>query len=189
MFNSLSTNAIWRGVFALIIGVVAIFWPGVTITAVVFLFAVFAFVDAIMQGTRAFSSDGAGAVIGYLLLALIDVAAGVVAIVWPDVTALALTVLVGIWAVVTGVGELVMAFATGETAGERALFAFSGLVSIVFGVVLFARPDIGAVSLAQVLGFFAVIYAVSCFVMAAVDHDIHETLVGPDATPHAGTAA
>jgi uncharacterized membrane protein HdeD (DUF308 family) len=54
----------------------------VTILALVILFAVYAFSDAILQGSRAFSSDGAGPVVGHLLLGLIDIAAGVVALVY-----------------------------------------------------------------------------------------------------------
>jgi uncharacterized membrane protein HdeD (DUF308 family) len=188
MFKSHSSVFIWRGVLALALGIISIFWPSITIGAIVVLFAVFAFMDAIMQGARAFTSDRAGPVVGHLLLAVIDVAAGVVALAWPGPTALALTILVGIWAVVVGVGELGMAFASGETAGDRALFIFAGLVSIAFGIVLFARPDIGALSLAQVFGFFAIIYAVSSFVMASVAHDVHDSIVGQVGTPGASPA-
>jgi len=109
---------------------------------------------------RAFSSKTAGPVFGHLLLALIALAAGVIALVWPGPTALVLVLVlvIGIWAFVGGVFEIFAAFQSGETAGTRALFIVGGLVSILFGIVLFARPNIGAVTLALLFGLFALIY-------------------------------
>ena len=75
MFKSTSTSLILLGVLGVIVGIVAIAWPGVTILALVILFAVFAFIRAGLQAMRAFSSATAGPVFGRLLLALIDLAA------------------------------------------------------------------------------------------------------------------
>jgi uncharacterized membrane protein HdeD (DUF308 family) len=94
----------------------------------------------------AFSSVTAGPVFGHLLLGLLDLAAGVIAVVWPGATALALVLIVAIWAFTGGFFEIFAAFRAGETAGTRALFIVGGLVSVAFGVVLFSRPGVGAVS-------------------------------------------
>ena len=167
MFSSLSRSLLWAGLLAAAIGVVAIVWPGVTIAFVVAIFAVAAFVAAVNQAMRAFSSATAGPVAGHLLLAAVDVAAGVGAIVWPGITAYALTIWIGAWAIVTGFGEFAMAFGSHETAGDRALFGFGGLLSVALGVVLFARPDVGAVSLATVFGLFSLSYGIWSVVLAA----------------------
>jgi uncharacterized membrane protein HdeD (DUF308 family) len=161
MFKSSSTSLILIGVLALIIGIVAIAWPGVTILALVILFAVYAFVDAGLQTMRAFSSQSAGPVLGHLLLALVDVAAGVFALAWPAPTAYVLVIVVAAWALVGGVAEFSAGFQVGESAGTRALFILSGLVSFVFGVLLFARPGVGAVTLALLFGLYALIYGFS----------------------------
>jgi uncharacterized membrane protein HdeD (DUF308 family) len=161
MFKSTSTSLILLGVLGVIVGVIAIAWPGVTITALVILFAIYAFIGAGLQGIRAFSSRTAGPVFGHLLLALIDVAAGVVALVWPGPTALVLVLVVAIWAFVAGFAEFFAAFGSGETAGTRAMYIVTGLISIAFGVVLSARPSIGAVTLALLFGLFSMIYGVS----------------------------
>jgi uncharacterized membrane protein HdeD (DUF308 family) len=155
------TSLILRGVLAVIVGIIAIAWPSVTVFALVILFAVYAFIDAGLQFVRAFSGRAAGPVIGHLLLGLIDVAAGVVALGWPSPTALVLVVVVAIWAFIAGFLELFAAFQSGETAGTRTLFIVGGLVSIAFGVVLGARPDIGAVTLALLFGFYSLIFGVS----------------------------
>ena len=151
----------------MIIGIVAVAWPGITVGAFVLLFAVYAFILAGTELIRAFTSRTAGPVIGRLLLAVLDVAAGVLALVWPGVTALALVIVVAIWAFIAGVFELVMAFQSGETAGERAMWGLTGLVSVALAVVLAIRPDIGAISLAEVFGLFSIVSGVSSLVIAA----------------------
>ncbi len=161
MFRSTSTSLIVLGVLAVIVGVIAIAWPGVTILALVILFAIYAFMAAGLQGARAFSSRAAGPVFGHLLLGLIDLAAGVVALVWPEPTAFVLVIVVAAWALVGGVTEVVAGFGSGENAGTRAMFIVAGLVSVAFGVVLFARPDVGALTLALLFGLYSMIYGFS----------------------------
>ena len=156
-----STSLILLGVLAIIIGILALAWPGVTILALVILFAIYAFIAAGMQAARAFSSPTAGPVFGHLLLGLIDLAAGVLALLWPAPTALVLVLIVGIWALVAGFTEIFAAFGGDETAGTRALFILGGLVWVVFGVVLLAWPGPGTITLALLLGIFAIVYGVS----------------------------
>jgi len=85
----------------------------------------------------------------------------VVALVWPAPTAYVLVIVVAAWALVGGVVEVVAGFRSGETAGTRALFIVSGLVSVAFGILLFARPGIGAVTLALLFGLYSMIYGFS----------------------------
>jgi uncharacterized membrane protein HdeD (DUF308 family) len=170
MFRSLSRSLLWRGLLSIAIGIVAIIWPGITIASVVIIFAVAVFLDAFYQGARAFSSNKAGPLAGHLLLAILDLAAGVAAIVWPGITAIALTLFIAIWALVTGLVEFAAALAAHETAGQRAMFGFGGLLSVALGVVLFARPDVGAVSLAEVFGLFSLGYGIWSLVLAAGTH-------------------
>ena len=100
MLKSLSTSLIVSGLLAVAVGIVALAWPGITVLALVIVFAIYAFIAAGMEAVKAFSSERAGPVMGHLLLGLVDVGAGVIALAWPGPTALALVLLVG-------VGELV----------------------------------------------------------------------------------
>ena len=161
MFKSLSTSLILRGILAVAVGIMALAWPQVTVLALVILFAVYAFMDAGIEGVRAFSSGKAGPVIGHLLLALVDLAAGVVALVWPGPTAYVLVIIVAAWALAGGLVEIFAGFQSGETAGTRAMFIIAGLVSVAFGVVLFARPNVGVVTLALLFGLYSMIYGFS----------------------------
>ena len=158
MFKSLSTSLIARGILALAVGVIALAWPSVTVLALVILFAIYAFMASGLQAARAFSSRNAGPVFGHLLLGLADLAAGVIALAWPGPTALVLVLIVGVWAVIAGLVEFFAAFASGEPAGTRAMLVLGGLATAAFGVVLCARPGIGAVTLALLFGLFNLIY-------------------------------
>ncbi len=120
MLKSFSSSLILWGVLALAIGVVALAWPGITVLALVIMFAAYAFIAAGLQAAQAFSSRTAGPVFGHLLLGLVDVAAGVVALAWPVATALVLVLVVASWAVVAGAVQIVAAFRRGEAAGTRA---------------------------------------------------------------------
>jgi uncharacterized membrane protein HdeD (DUF308 family) len=110
-----------------------------------------------------------------LLLALISVAAGVAALAWPGITALALAIWIGVWALVTGLGEVAMAFGAGETVGQRAMWSLGGLVSIALAVVLFLQPDIGASALAVVFGLFSIVDGSNALVLAARAHEVRTT--------------
>jgi uncharacterized membrane protein HdeD (DUF308 family) len=164
MLKSLSTSLILRGILAFAVGIIALAWPSVTVLALVVLFAVYAFIAAGLQAMRAFSSRNAGPVVGHLLLGLLDLGAGVIALAWPGPTVLVLVLIVGSWAVAAGLFEIFAAFRAGEAAGTRALFILGGLVSVAFGVVLFARPGMGAITLALLFGLFNLIYGAWTFV-------------------------
>jgi uncharacterized membrane protein HdeD (DUF308 family) len=72
-----------------------------------------------------------------------------------------LVYVVGFWAIFGGITEFFTAFAAGETAGTRTLFLLGGAVSVVFGVVLEARPGVGALTLALLYGYFALFYGIT----------------------------
>ena len=172
MFRSTSTSVIVRGVLAIIIGIIAVVWPGVTILALVLLFAVYAFMDTLVEGARAFGSQRVGPVLGHLVLALIDVAAGLVAVVWPAPTALVLTLIVGIWAIAAGVFEITAAFLRGENAGTRAMFIVTGLLSLAFGAIVIDRPGLGALTIALLFGLFSIASGVTAIVQG---NELHRT--------------
>src|SRR5262249_35602509 len=142
----------------------------------VLLFAIYAFIGGGLQAMRAFSSRTAGPVFGHLLLALIDLAAGVVALVWPGPTALVLVLVVAIWAFVAGFAEIFPALCSGETAGPPAMDIVNGLVSLAVGGGAAARPRIGAVTPPLLLRLFSLIYGVSEIVIGVQRRQTGKTL-------------
>jgi uncharacterized membrane protein HdeD (DUF308 family) len=155
MHESLSTSLILRGIGAVALGIMALVWPGVTVLVLVILFAVFAFIAAGVQAILAFSSTTGGRVFGHLLLGLADLAAGVIALAWPGPTALVLVLIVGCWAIFVGLFQVFVVSRAPELTKSRALFILGGLGAVAFGVSLFARPTIGAVTIAQMFGMFS----------------------------------
>ena len=176
MFKSLSTSLIARGILAAAVGIIALAWPSVTVLALVILFAAYAFIAAGLQAARAFSSRTAGPVLGHLLLGLADLAAGVIALAWPGPTALVLVLIVGVWAITAGLVEFSAAFASGEPAGTRTTFILGGLVTIAFGVVLCARPGLGAITLALLFGLFNLIFGIWMLVQGTELRRTNKTL-------------
>ena len=79
-----------------------------------------------------------------------------------------------------GLAEFFAGFQSGETAGTRALLILSGLVSVAFAIVLFARPNVGAVTLALLFGLFSIVYGISEITMGVqlrrVGGDVHSIL-------------
>jgi uncharacterized membrane protein HdeD (DUF308 family) len=152
---------------AVAIGIVSVAWSNITVGAFVILFAVYAFLAAGSDAARAFSSDRAGPVTGYFFPALLLLTAGLVALLWPGLTALVLTIWIAAWALITGIMEVTLALWQGQTAGERAMWALGGLVSIALGVLLALRPDLGALSLSTVFGLFSIVAGVSALILSA----------------------
>jgi uncharacterized membrane protein HdeD (DUF308 family) len=131
-----------RGVAALIFGLVALIWPQITLLALVIVFGAYAVVDgvlalgsAIAGGKTIAGSRGRLAVEGVL-----GIVAGVVAFVWPDITALALLWLIAFWALVTGILEIVAAVRLRREIQGEWLLAVSGALSVLFGILLVVCP-------------------------------------------------
>jgi uncharacterized membrane protein HdeD (DUF308 family) len=151
------------GILAAALGVAAIVWPNVTVGVAVALFAIYAFVNAIGQIVAMFTVErSVGRDVLRLVMALIDVAAGIVAVVYPGITAEVLAIVVGIWAIFGGSVEL-----AGAWTGRSGWLAVGGLLTVAVGVVLIVWPSIGAVSLALVFGIYLLAYGIALLVSAA----------------------
>lgn len=93
----------------------------------------------------------------YLLLGGLSFLVGLLAVIWPGITVVALLYIVAIWAVAGGLGQLVAAVRLHQVLEGDWLLLFVGLMSIVFGLLLFLRPLAGLVAMALIIGFFAII--------------------------------
>jgi uncharacterized membrane protein HdeD (DUF308 family) len=142
-----------RGAIALVAGIVAFGWPGITIAVLVGIFAAYAVVDGITNLVLAFS--GPGRVWMHVLQGIVGIAAGVLTFFWPGITALVLIILIAARAIVVGAFEIAAAIRLRRVIHGEWLLALSGLVSIVFGVLVLAFPVAGAVGISWMLGTYA----------------------------------
>jgi len=155
-----------RGVFAILFGLAALVLPLTTIASLVLLFAIYMLVDgvfAIVAGVRAAARHERWALL--ILEGIVDLAAGVAAFLLPGLTLLVMVTLLGIWSVVTGALMLTAAFRLHGGHG-RWLLALAGLVSLVWGVLLWLSPVAGALVLTWWLGGYALVFGVLMLVLA-----------------------
>ena len=155
-----------RGILAIIFGLICLLTPGIAVGAFVIVFAAYMFVDgafAIISGIRAARS---GEQWGLLILeGIVDLAAGILAVVWPAITLVALVWIVAIWAIVSGALMLGAAFILNIDYG-RWWLALGGIASLIFGILLIIEPFIGAVILTLWIGAYALVFGVFLLVLA-----------------------
>ena len=126
-----------RGVLAIVFGIVAFIYTGQTLLSLVLVFGVFAVLSGIASLVAAVRAGEVHQRWGWLAVSgLLSIAAGVMTFVWPGITALAFVLLVAAWAIFTGVMEITFALALPETLAHPWLMGFSGLLSVVLGIVL-----------------------------------------------------
>lgn len=147
-----------RGVVAIAFGILLLTDPVDTLRAFIWVYGIFVIVDgavAIAYGMGIFGrTNHRGLVIARGLLAI---AAGVVAVAWPGLTALAVLVLIGIWALVVGVVEIGEAFSLRDAHYRRWYLALvSGVAYVLLGILIFASPESSALALTWLIGVFTI---------------------------------
>jgi uncharacterized membrane protein HdeD (DUF308 family) len=146
-----------RGGFAVLFGLAALFWPGITVLALVILFGAYALVDGVMALVGAIRGGFGRSRAWAAVTGVAGIVLGLVALIWPGITAFALLMLIAAWAVVVGVFEIVSAVALRREIEGEWFYIAAGALSVLFGVVLFAWPASGAVALVWLIGAFAIV--------------------------------
>jgi len=151
-----------RGIIAVLFGLAALFWPGLTLLVLVYIFGAFALVEGIIAIYHAIQERRQTYWWMLLLEGIAGVILGILVFIWPAITSLVLLYFIAAWAVITGIIELVAAFTT----GMGWLLALAGALSILLGIVLFARPVAGILSLVWLIGIYAIIWGILLIVRA-----------------------
>ncbi len=147
-----------RGVFGIIIGLIAFFFPGPTLLSLVGLFAVFLIIDGIFAIVAAVRAASKHERFGFLTFeGIAGIVAGLLAMAMPGLTVLVFVGLLAAWALVSGALELRAASNLASDHG-RLWLALGGIISIAFGVLLVAAPMLGALVVTWWLGAYAVFF-------------------------------
>ena len=150
-----------RGVSAIAFGVLAFLWPGVTIEVLLIFFGAYVLVDGVFTTVAAVRGRGQTPHWGLLLLeGLLGIAVGVLTWVAPAITGLVLLFYIGAWALVTGVLEIVAAIRLRREIEGELWLALSGVLSLIFGVLLLAFPLAGALAVLWMLGGYAIAFGI-----------------------------
>lgn len=155
-----------RGLLGIGVGMLTIAWPGITLAALVFVFAAYALVDGVVAIAGAARAAAAHERWGALLLAgICGIAAAVLTVLWPAITVLALIYLIAAWAIVTGIFEIAAAVRLRKYISGEWLLALSGIASVIFGVLIAAVPVAGALVIAVWFGAYAFVSGVMLVVL------------------------
>ena len=167
VFTSNWWSLLLRGLVALIFGVLTFIWPGISLTALVFLFGAYALVDGLFTVIAALRApEGYRHWWALLVEGIFGTIAGVLAFVWPGITALVLLYLIAAWAVVTGVFEIGAAIRLRKVISGEWLLVLGGVVSVVFGVLLVAQPGAGALAVLWLIGAYACLFGMLLVALA-----------------------
>ena len=156
-----------RGLVALVFGLVVLFWPGLVLTVLAVLFGIYALVDGAITFVPALRSPDRGPPRSLPLVeGVVGIVAGLVALLWPGLTASGLVYVIAGWAVATGVLKILSAIVLRAEVQNGWLLVGSGALSVLFGVVLvvLARSDVPF--LAPFIGAFAVVVGLALVVFA-----------------------
>jgi uncharacterized membrane protein HdeD (DUF308 family) len=161
MLETLARNwwaVVLRGICAVLFGLAAFAWPGITLAILILLYGAYALADGVFAVIWSIRSRHGGFPWGVFLAGLAAIVAGVFAFLWPGLTALALLYLIAAWAIVRGVFEIIAAFHLRKELEHEWLLALSGLASIVLGVFLLAWPGAGVLVALWWIGGFAIVF-------------------------------
>jgi uncharacterized membrane protein HdeD (DUF308 family) len=163
-----------RGILGILFGLICLLTPGLAVEVFVILFAAYMLVDGVFAIAAGIKAARNGERWGLLILeGIVDLAAGLVAVLWPAITLVALIWLIAIWAVVTGALMLAGAFSLNLDHG-RWWLALGGIASIIFGILLVIEPLIGAVVLTLWIGAYAVVFGIFLLILAFQLHSKQE---------------
>jgi uncharacterized membrane protein HdeD (DUF308 family) len=155
---------ILRGMIAVLFGIAVLAWPGLVFTTLLVTFGIFCLADGVLGIWAAFAGGSEHRWL-QLVWALVSVGAGLATLLVPGVTALALLFYIGAWAVTTGVLQIVSAIQLRREIEGEWLLMLSGLLSVLFGILLFARPGAGAMAIVTLLGVFAIASGVALILL------------------------
>ena len=156
-----------RGIAGILFGILTFVAPAISLGALVLLFGAYSFADGILAIISAIRSRGESERWWIVLLqGLAGVGAGLVTVLWPGITALALLVMVATWALITGGLEIAAAIRLRKVITGEWLLVLSGIASITLGVLLALFPGPGALVLVIWIGAYAFVSGVLLVALA-----------------------
>lgn len=154
-----------RGLAAVVFGILAFVWPSVTLAVLVLLFGAFALVNGALAIVSAFRSRGDHLWL-FVAEGVVGIIVGLGVLSWPELTALLLLYVIAAWAIVIGVLEVISGYRVRHVVEHEWAWILSGILSVLFGVILIARPEAGALAVIWLIGAFAVLFGISLLILA-----------------------
>lgn len=167
VFSRMWWALLLRGLFAVSFGVAAWYWPEVSVAILVIIFGVYVFADGVMGVWTALAERKEREHWWTLMVwGLLGIAVGILTFVNPALTTIALMFYIAIWAVATGVLQLILAVRLRKEVKGEWLLVLGGLLSLILGAFLMSQPMMGAVALVWVIAAYAVLFGLVLIVLA-----------------------
>ena len=157
-----------RGIAAIAFGVLAFLWPGITLLTLVLLYGAFMLVDGVfaLAGAIGRRHDAAVPTWWLVLTGVLDIAVGLIALLWPGITAFVLIIFIGAWAIVRGVFEIIAAIQMRKEIEGEWLLITLGAFSVLFGLAVLAFPGAGALGLIWAIAVWSVVIGIFMVMLA-----------------------
>lgn len=159
-------SLLFRGIVSILFAIVAFAWPGITLAALVLLFGAYAFVDGVTALVLAVQRGARPHRWLLVLDGLFGIGAGIVAVLWPGITLLALVFLIGVRFVASGALEVAAAVKLRGELQAPVLYGLAGVASIILGILAFVLPGVTAFVLLTMLAAFSLVFGVMMIVLA-----------------------
>jgi uncharacterized membrane protein HdeD (DUF308 family) len=154
-----------KGVLAIIFGLIIFLSPGIGAVALAYYFGFLAIFAGIFMIVGAFAHKGANKDWGWWLFeGILDIIFGVIILAYPVMSIAIFILFIGVWAIFMGAAQII-SFFTLDGSG-RGLFLFSGVISVIFGILLILNPILGAVSLTMLIGAFVLLYGIMAVILS-----------------------
>ncbi len=169
MVHALAKNwwlLLLRGIAAIIFGVLAFVWPGLTLLTLILFYGAFALVDGVLAIVAAITGGAPGSRWWLAIVGLVGIAAGLLTFLMPGVSAFVLLFFIAGWAIATGVLEIIGAIQLRKEIDNEWMLILSGVLSVLFGVCMMLAPGAGALALVWVIGIYSVVLGVMFVALA-----------------------
>ena len=165
-----------RGIAGILFGIAAVFWPGLTLVTLVYIFSIYILVSGMVGIVTGVSHlvKGKAWFLG-LILGFAELAVGVYLVRHPAVTFATFVLVIGLILVARGVFEIVMGLTEDSMATQKMLLVIGGLLSAVVGIFIMLQPAAGGVAFVWVLGLYALITGP---IMVALALDVKKSVEG-----------
>jgi uncharacterized membrane protein HdeD (DUF308 family) len=149
-----------RGVVAIVFGILAFAWPGLTLLTLVLLYGAFAFADGLIALATAVTGRGSAPTWWLVPVGILGIAAGILSFMFPGMTALILILLIGAWAIAHGIIEIAAAMQLRKEIRNDWLLVLAGVLSVAFGFLVIAVPGAGALGLVWAIGAYSILFGI-----------------------------
>ena len=146
-----------HGLASVVFGAMIFAWPGISVYALTILFGAYTLATGIVEFGTAFTAQGKEERAWLILRGLLGITVGVLVFAWPGISALALLYVIGGYAVAFGILCVGASFRLPLDGRDTASMILMGLVAIVFGIVIFAKPGAGALAVLGLIAAFSLV--------------------------------